>query len=753
MNKSLEKILPKLDTYKIIGPKETSVRGITFDSRKVKKDFAFFAVKGARFDGHNFIPQAIKNGASVIITEKKVKTAGKITYVRVKDNRLALARTASYWYGNPSKKLTVIGVTGTDGKTTTANFIYEILKTSGKKVGLISTVKAVIGRKSYETGLHVTSPDPITLNKFLDEMVNKDLNHAVIEVTSHAIDQKRVEGVSFDIGVLTNITHEHTDYHGSFKEYRDVKISFLRKCKKVVLNKDDSSFKYVAQKLKGADIYTYSLLKKADFQAKNAKEVRNGSSFTVSENLSSQKIETNFLGEYNLANAMAAISTSRLLKVPYSSIKKVLRSIKLPPGRLEKLEFGQDFEIIVDFAHTPNALESTLKYLKKKSKGKLISVFGCAGERDKKKRYMMGKISAKLADISVFTAEDPRSEDIQEIFVQMVKGAQDAGAKEGDIGGEIILKREEHVFMKIPERFEAIFYAVQKLAKPEDVLVICGKGHEKSMAYNSTEHPWSDKEAIKMAIQADRSQTAIVLAAGEGTRMKSGVPKILRKIAGRPMIAYTLQNLREARIGNIVVVIGYKKRDVKDFLRGATTFATQDKPLGTGHATKRGLAKVKYGKEVLVLNGDDSFFYKPETINKVLSSHKTKDAKVTFVTLIRQDPEGLGRIVRDKKGNLLAIVEEKDATDTQRKIKEVNDGLYVFNRVWLEKNLPKVQKSHVSGEYYLVDLIEIALGQKDEVNVYRLKDSSEWLGVNTQEHLRQAEQRMNKNLKDILEND
>ncbi len=463
------------------------VTGITDDSRKVKKGYLFVAMKGLTVDGHDFIPQAVKNGAKIVVGEKDLELDSK-AYVKVLDSRKAFGLFASSWYDNPSKKLKVIGITGTDGKTTTSNLIYSILKMSGRKVGLISTINAKIGDKKYDTGFHVTNPEPLLLQKLLSEMVEKECEYAVLEVTSHGLDQERVAGVKFDIGVLTNVTHEHLDYHKTFEAYREAKAKLFKDVRFAVLNKDDDSFGYLVKRVKGK-VVSYSIEKEADFKAQEIEELEKGTQFALTNRKKKYLVKTNLWGRYNVYNTLAAMATGWVNKVAMKDIQKAVESFKPLIGRLEEIRNNRGVKIYVDFAHTPNALKEVLTLLSRRKKGRLIAVFGCAGERDIEKRRMMPEISVKIADISVFTAEDPRSERIENILSVMTEAAKKTGGS------------EKVDFYRIPERGEAIFYAIQKLAKKGDTVVICGKGHERSMAYNGIEYPWSDQEAVRVALK------------------------------------------------------------------------------------------------------------------------------------------------------------------------------------------------------------------------------------------------------------
>lgn len=665
MIKNLGELTGNLSDYK----------GLTDDSRKVEKGYIFVAVKGVGQDGHNYIKDAFKNGASLVVGEKDM---GVGNYLRVKDSREALGQLASAWFGNPSGKLKIIGVTGTKGKTTTAHIIHHILNSLGKRVGILSSISV--------PGLHVTSPDVVTLHEFLKKFVDDGDEYAIIEVSSHGIDQKRIAGVHFDVGVLTNIAPEHLDYHKTFKEYKRIKMSFINSSKWKVIAPEDTLLNLLP-------------------------------------------------GKYNNLNIEAALSAVEKFGISRSSALKALKDFRLPEGRLAEIKNNIGVKIIIDFAHTPDSLDAVLTHLRETTHGKLISVFGCAGERDPRKRFKMGKISAGLSDVSIFTAEDPRSENIFDIISKMSEGARTTGK----------------TFFKIAERGEAIAYALS-ICKKGDTVAILGKGHEKSMAYGDCEHPWSDKEIVENFLSRSKDISAVILAAGKGTRMKSSLPKVIHKICGRPMIAYTLENLRSAGVGSITAVISFKRNQVSRYIKGAVEIAIQQNPKGgTADAARAGFAKVpSSSKTLIVINGDDSAFYKPETIRQIVKTHLDRQRILTFVSLIKNDPTGLGRVIRGKNGLITKIVEEKDATPEEKKIKEVNDGLYVFDKDWFAKNIDRVKKSK-QGEYYLVDLIKMAIDQGMRMATFTLPDDSEWQGINTPEELEKARVKMEERLKTFNE--
>lgn len=380
-------------------------------------------------------------------------------------------------YGFPSAKLRIIGVTGTDGKTTTVNLIYHILQEAGLGVGMVSTVSAKIGREEIDTGLHVTAPEPPLLQKLFRQMVDQKMKFVVLEVTSHGLDQFRVLGIKFEIGVITNVTRDHFDYHKTHEEYLKAKSKLFRNVKTAVLNRDDKSFEYLAARQPDSKtIVTYGIKNKADFTPETF------------------RFKTSLPGEYNQYNCLAAIAACSALGIADETIRKAIKTFKGVTGRMEEIKMGQNFKVIVDFAHTPNGLEQAFRTLKTK-KGRLIVVFGAAGLRDKGKRPIMGEVAAKYADLSVLTAEDPRTENVNEIIRQISEGCEGMGGVEGK------------TFFKVPDRQKAIDFAVN-LAKKDDVVVICGKGHEKSMCYGTKEYPWSDQEAVRKALNVGAQHVA-----------------------------------------------------------------------------------------------------------------------------------------------------------------------------------------------------------------------------------------------------
>jgi UDP-N-acetylmuramoyl-L-alanyl-D-glutamate--2,6-diaminopimelate ligase len=404
---------------------------------------------------------------------------------------LLQALYAAFNCGFPAKKLKVIGVTGTDGKTTTVNLIYHLLKTAGKKVSMISTVKAVVGDQEYDTGFHVTTPDPAEVQKYLKQMVEAGSEYVVLETTSHGLDQNRVGGCNFQIGVITNVTHEHLDYHKTYERYLLAKAKLLRGVRKSVLNIDDESYSKLSL-LSSGEIISYGLKNEADVKAKNITFNPEGTNFSYSYLEENKRVEeqvkTPLIGEFNVYNALAAIATVRTLGVENEVIREGLASFSGIEGRMEKIENEKSLNIYVDFAHTPNAMEKALRTLRGVTKGRLVVVFGSAGLRDVEKRPLMGKIAGRLADYVIITSEDPRTEDTNQIMAMIAEGLVRSGG---------VLNK---TFWMEGDRQKAINFAIQKLARPGDSVLVCGKGHEKTMCFGNQEVPWSDQEAVRKAL-------------------------------------------------------------------------------------------------------------------------------------------------------------------------------------------------------------------------------------------------------------
>lgn len=477
---------------------ETQISGIAIDSRAVKPGSLFVAMKGGTMDGHDFIRNAIENGAAAVVGDREFDEL-PIPYIKLENPRQALTWLAASFYNWPARKLTMIGVTGTDGKTTTSNLIYKILIAAGFKAGMISTVNAVIGDTVLDTGFHVTTPDAHDVQNYLAKMVAAGLTHVVLETTSHGWAQYRVDACEFDIGVVTNITHEHLDQHGSYENYRAAKARLFSSLEwtrekpqgnprlGVINRDDDKSFAFLNDHIKVNKV-NYGLAEEADIHAEEIEYSSAGIKFTAVSEDFRVDILSNLVGAYNVSNCLAALTATVYgLGIDPQVAAQGVAALEGIPGRMETISMGQNFIAVVDFAHTPNALKVALEAGRKMSRGRVISVFGSAGLRDKEKRRMMAETSAELADLTVLTAEDPRTESLDGILEEMAEGARSKGGREGE------------TFWRVPDRGEAIKFAL-RLAGEGDIVLSCGKGHEQSMCFGRTEYLWDDRTAMKAAL-------------------------------------------------------------------------------------------------------------------------------------------------------------------------------------------------------------------------------------------------------------
>jgi UDP-N-acetylmuramoyl-L-alanyl-D-glutamate--2,6-diaminopimelate ligase len=492
---------------------------LTEKTDEVAPGACFVARVRRNSDGHPYIGKAIRNGASMILAQRSPSQLGieiprDIPFVQVADTAASLAWLAAAWEGFPSRHLVMIGITGTDGKSSTANILYEVLKEAGLSAGLLSTTRAVIGPDEEPLALHVTTPEAPVVQRHLRRMVEAGMSVCILETTSHGLAQHRVTAVAFDVAVLTNITHEHLDEHGDFQGYVAAKSRLFESLvgegglgakaafrgagavKTAVLNRDDPSFKRLGR-YPYPKLVTYGLEQDADVSATNIVYGADKTSFTLrlgaesGEGESARQVDvaSPMPGEFTVYNMMAAAAVADHLAVPSEVIGRGLRSVRGVEGRMQRIERGQEFVAIVDFAHTPNALTKAIAAARKMVEGKVITVFGSAGKRDVQKRRLMAEVSARHADLTVLTAEDPRDESLDEILAAMAEGCTSLGGVEGV------------TFWRVPDRGRAIYYAL-RLARPDDIVLICGKGHEQSMCFGTTEFPWDDRDAAVAALEA-----------------------------------------------------------------------------------------------------------------------------------------------------------------------------------------------------------------------------------------------------------
>ncbi len=490
---------------------QIDITRITADSRQVEPGSLFVAYQGVNVDGHRFIPDALIRGVAAIITEEDKPNSPSPpaasdllspVWLSVPDGREALAYLAAAWHNFPARRLRMVGITGTDGKTTTTNFLYHLLRAANIPVGMINTVNAVIGPNLLETGLHTTTPDAPDVQQYLAQMVAAGVDTCLLEVTSHGLAHHRVTACDFDIAIVTNITHEHLDLHGSLAAYRAAKAKLFESLatakpkgfpKTAILNCDDSSFTFLKEKLAAARLnwlgYSLAGHPEATVTAHAISSTPDKTCFTIRSSRYEVEVQTSLVGDYNVSNCLAAATAAiELFDLSSEAVQRGIEALPGIPGRLERIDTGQPFTAIVDFAHTPNALRRSLAVARTLTPGRVIAVFGCAGLRDREKRAMMGQIAAELADLTIITAEDPRTEALAAIIEETAQAMLAAGAAEGT------------GFERIPDRGRAIFRAVQ-LAQPGDVVIVLGKGHEQSMCFGQIEYPWDDRQAVRSALQ------------------------------------------------------------------------------------------------------------------------------------------------------------------------------------------------------------------------------------------------------------
>jgi UDP-N-acetylmuramoyl-L-alanyl-D-glutamate--2,6-diaminopimelate ligase len=473
------------------------ITGVVSDSRQVQPGNLFVALSGGSVDGHRFIPEAIQKGAGAVVGMQALEGL-TVPYIKVEDSRVALAHLVAGYYDYPARKLVMLGITGTDGKTTTANLLFNILKAAGISVGMISTVNAIIGDNELDTGFHVTTPDAPDVQRYLSMMVDAGITHVVLEATSHGLAQARVEACDFDVAIITNITHEHLDYHGSYDAYRAAKARLFTQLavsvpkshsipKTGILNLDDSSYEYLSTVTQTAQL-SYGHHRRADVRAEQVEYIPEGIKFQAAGAGFRFPVLTHLVGDYNVSNCLAAIAATVVVLglVPKAAQTGIMK-LKGVSGRMERIDLGQNFTTIVDFAHTPNALRRALETVRRMTAGKTIAVFGSAGLRDRAKRRMMAEVAGELADITILTAEDPRTESLGEILAEMAGGIEARGGQEGV------------TFWQVPDRGDAIRFALS-LAGAGDLVIACGKGHEQSMCFGTQEYVWDDRVAMRAAL-------------------------------------------------------------------------------------------------------------------------------------------------------------------------------------------------------------------------------------------------------------
>lgn len=487
----LQTLLSYLHDFTAYVGENPTITSIEMDSRQVKKGALFICIKGFTVDGHDFAKQAVENGAVAIIAERPLDV--DVPVIVVRDSRRAMAVLADAFYGQPTHRLHLIGVTGTNGKTTTTHIIEHIARKANKKTGLIGTVQIKIGDDAYPT--QNTTPESLLLQRTFKQMVDEGVDVAVMEVSSHALHMGRVHGCDYDVAVFTNLTQDHLDYHGTMEEYRNAKgLLFAqlgnrydhKQPKFAVLNNDDPASQYYKH-MTAATVITYGIKTDSDIMAKRIDIVSNGMAFDLITPHGTARVKTKLIGLFNVYNLLAAVSACLVSRIPFPVIVEAIEEISGVAGRFETVDEGQNFTVIVDYAHTPDSLENVLKTVRQFARKKVYVVVGCGGDRDRTKRPLMAKVAVKYADMAIFTSDNPRSEEPERILRDMEAG----------VPGER--------YVTIVDRKEAIDYAVEQ-AQEGDIVLIAGKGHETYQIIGDRVIEFDDRLVAREAIK-ERKKT------------------------------------------------------------------------------------------------------------------------------------------------------------------------------------------------------------------------------------------------------
>ena len=479
----LKKILNNIEFKLESGNLNIEIKDIKYDSREINKDNLFIAITGFESDGHQYISQAIENGALAVIIEKDIpEYQSDITYIKVENSRKTMAEIAKNFFDYPLQDIKLVGITGTNGKTTTSYLLYNILKEHTAKSALFGTIKNIIGDNVLNSSR--TTPESIDLYRYFAQMREEGINYGVMEVSSHALDLYRVHGINFEAAIFTNISPEHLDYHKNLENYREVKSRLFSQLKSeqfAVINIDDQNGAYIKNKSQGKN-YSYSLdSKSADLYTTEFQLHQKGMEYRTGGMINSI-FELNLGGIFNIYNSLAAILTAKLLGIEEETIKKALKKIKSVPGRFEMINAGQDFQIVVDYAHTPDGMKNVLETAAVMEKNRLIVLFGCGGDRDRNKRPAMAELAEKYADYIIVSNDNPRNEDPDKIFTEIKKG----------------FTKDFNDYEIVSDRKKAIEKAI-KIAEKDDLVMLLGRGHEKYQVLKNGKVELDDR---KVAYQA-----------------------------------------------------------------------------------------------------------------------------------------------------------------------------------------------------------------------------------------------------------
>ncbi len=481
----LKELIRNTDAQLICGNDDIEITNLTIDSRKAEEGTLFFCIYGLHTDGHKYIPSAFEKGCRAVVCERKVENLPEgITAVRTENTRALLCQVAKGFYGDPSSKFSLIGVTGTNGKTSTTYFMESVLNTIGRKTGVIGTIEIRMDGKKMPLHLATsTTPDTIELNEIFKAMADEGVQEVVMEVSSHSLELKKVDGLNFEVAIFTNLTQDHLDFHGTMENYAAAKAKLFTMCKNAVINIDDEWSKVMLEAAK-CPVTTFGIDSDADVRAENIVYYMDRSTFDVNLDGKVYSFELHVPGRFSVYNALGVIAAAGMLNIPADKIVEGINAIKGVPGRIQNIPNDKGFNVIVDYAHTPDGVEKILRSVREFTKGRIITVFGCGGDRDRTKRPIMGRLAAELGDISIITSDNPRSEEPMDIL------------KEIEVG----VKPVSDAYELVVDRREAIYRAVA-LAKPGDSVVIAGKGHEDYEIFKDKTIHFDDAEVAKEALE------------------------------------------------------------------------------------------------------------------------------------------------------------------------------------------------------------------------------------------------------------
>lgn len=482
----LRELLRDVDTLSAKGNLDVEINGIVYDSRKTKRGNLFICVSGYTQDGHNYISDALQKGAAAFVVEKDVIVPGAAV-VKVESSRKAMPILASKFYGNPTQRLRLIGITGTNGKTTTTYLIKSIMEANKQKIGLLGTISTQIGDKIFVSSR--TTPEALDLQSLFKEMADNNVDYAVMEVSSHSLELGRVEGCNFKIGVFTNLTQDHLDFHKTIENYRNAKKKLFYMTNGInIINIDDEHGRIIADELKELEtpLITYGIDNKADIMAKHIDITSKGVGFTIVTPEYEADLNIRIPGKFSVYNALAAASTAYAEGIDKDVIREGLGKVDNVPGRSEILKTETPYTVIVDYAHTPDGLQNILASVKQYAKGRVITLFGCGGDRDKEKRPIMGGVAGRMSDYCIITSDNPRSEEPMDIIRQT-----EAGIKPTDCD-----------YICIENRRDAIKYALS-MAKPDDIVLLAGKGHETYQVLRDRTIPFDERDIVEELLREE----------------------------------------------------------------------------------------------------------------------------------------------------------------------------------------------------------------------------------------------------------